>query len=82
MADGRPENVRRLIPKAGTPAVKPPMYRSAYTDAVRRTYAAHKDRHRTMGHARVRLDPPDQFLRKRAAAAAAATGKVPPFRRH
>ncbi|XP_050442625.1 enkurin [Adelges cooleyi] len=58
------ENIKRLIPRPKTPVVKPPMYRSVYTDSIRRAFKANKDCHRTMGYAEVQLDPPTRFLKK------------------
>lgn len=58
------ENIRHLIPKPETPVIKPPMYRSIYTESVKKTYKSNKGCHRTMGYAEVQLDPPTQFLKK------------------
>lgn len=58
------ENIKHLIPRPKTPVVKPPMYRSIYTESVRRTYKSNNNRHKTMGYAEVKLDPPSQFLKK------------------
>jgi len=58
------ENIKHLIPRPKTPVVKPPMYRSIYTEAVRRTYKSNNNLHKTMGYAEVELDPPSQFLKK------------------
>lgn len=58
------ENIKHLIPRPKTPVVKPPMYRSIYTESVRRTYKSNNNCHKTMGYAEVELDPPSQFLKK------------------
>lgn len=58
------ENIRHLIPRPKTPAMKPPMYRSVHTESVKRTYAENKGCHRTMGYAEVEVDPPSKFLKK------------------
>ncbi|VVC38184.1 Enkurin domain [Cinara cedri] len=58
------ENIKNLIPKPITPVIKPPMYRSVFTESVKRVYNSNKDCHRTMGYAEVQLDPPTQFLKK------------------
>ncbi|KAF0765835.1 enkurin-like [Aphis craccivora] len=58
------ENIKHLIPRPKTPVVKPPMYRSIYTESVRRTYKSNNNLHKTMGYAEVELDPPSQFLKK------------------
>ncbi|XP_022171486.1 enkurin-like [Myzus persicae] len=58
------ENIKHLIPRPKTPVVKPPMYRSIYTESVRRTHKSNNNCHKTMGYAEVELDPPSQFLKK------------------
>lgn len=58
------ENIKYLIPRPETPVIKPPMYRSIYTDSVKRKFRSNKDCHRTMGFAEVQLNPPEMFLKK------------------
>ncbi|XP_050546691.1 enkurin-like isoform X2 [Daktulosphaira vitifoliae] len=58
------ENVTRLIPIPKSPVVKPPIYRSMYTDSIKKTFKINKDCHRTMGHAQIHLNPPSVFLKK------------------
>ncbi|VVC29824.1 Enkurin domain [Cinara cedri] len=58
------ENIKNLIPKPIVAVVKPPMHRSVFTESVKRGYNMNKDCHRTMGYAKVHLDPPSQFLKK------------------
>jgi hypothetical protein len=58
------ENIKYLIPKPETPVIKPPMYRSVYTESVKNAYKSNKGCHRTMGYAEIQLDPPTQFLKK------------------
>lgn len=64
MNDHCKENIKHLISRPETPMVKPLMYRSIYTDSVRRAYNSNKACHQTMGFAEVQLDPPEKFLRK------------------
>jgi len=58
------ENIKHLIPRPKTPVIKPPMYRSVYTESVRKTYKSNNNCHKTMGYAEIELDPPSQFLKK------------------
>ncbi|KAL4113086.1 hypothetical protein QTP88_016776 [Uroleucon formosanum] len=58
------ENIKHLIPRPKTPVVKQPMYRSIYTESVRRTYKSNNNCHKTMGYAEVELYPPSEFLKK------------------
>ncbi|VVC36748.1 Enkurin domain [Cinara cedri] len=58
------ENIKFIIPKPITPIIKPPRYHSIFTESVKRRFNSIKDCHRTMGYAKVHLDPPSQFLKK------------------
>uniref|UniRef100_A0A2S2QQB4 Enkurin n=1 Tax=Sipha flava TaxID=143950 RepID=A0A2S2QQB4_9HEMI len=58
------ENIKFSIPRPITPVIKPPMYRSIFSNSVKTTYKTNRDCHRTMGYAEVPLKSPTQFLKK------------------
>lgn len=58
------ENIRCLIPRVKPPIIKPPMYRSNFTEFIKRSHESNKECHRTMGYAKVKLNPPSEFLKK------------------
>lgn len=58
------ENIRCLIPRVKPPIIKPPMYRSNFTEFIKKSYQSNKECHRTMGYAKVKLNPPSEFLKK------------------
>lgn len=58
------ENIKNIIPKPITPVIKPPMYRSIFTNAVKNMHKTNLGCHQTMGYAKVQLNPPSKFLKK------------------
>lgn len=58
------ENIRFLIKKPKTPIIKPPMHRSIFTEAIKRDYKTNKQCHKTMGYAKIPLNPPSEYLKK------------------
>ncbi|XP_050531009.1 enkurin-like [Daktulosphaira vitifoliae] len=58
------ENISRLIVIPEPPVVKPPMYRSVFTDSIKMSFKCNKTCHKTMGYAEIQLNSPSEFLKK------------------
>lgn len=60
------ENIKYLIQRPKTPVIKPPMHRSMFNSSIRREFKLNKGCHQTMGYAKVKVNEPSEFLKKKS----------------